>query len=210
MSSHPGTILCLDTSAGTAVALVTPAGIARRSHANPRGHAESLAPLIADLTDLTGVEAIAVGTGPAPFTGLRVGIATARTLGAARDLPVYGVSVLDAIARQAFDTDPSCPRVTVVTDARRREVYSATFAPRGEHDVECLTGPDVLAPAALVERLTPEDVVVGAVHLMDPAVQARPLDLDVATLARLVRARLAAGVQLPTNPLYLREPDIHR
>jgi len=88
-------------------------------------HSELLAPAIthvladagADRADLT---AIAVGVGPGPYTGLRVGIVTARVLGAVLGIPVHGVCSLDIIA-----ADVKAPRFLVATDARRREVYYA-------------------------------------------------------------------------------------
>src|SRR5690606_20485160 len=94
----------------------------------PRKHAERLAPLIVaaladagvERTDLTGV---VVGTGPAPFTGLRVGLVTARVMAKALGIPALGISTLDALAAQAV-ADLGLPagrEVLVATDAKRRE-----------------------------------------------------------------------------------------
>ncbi len=116
-------LLSLDTSHGASVALLddfTVLGVAASD--NPRRHTESLTPLISEVLtganveigDLTG---IAVGTGPAPFTGLRVGLVTARTLAFARGIPAYGVSALAGVARGVFDSE-DLGEVTVVTDAR--------------------------------------------------------------------------------------------
>ena len=86
-------------------------------------------------------------TGPAPFTGLRAGLVTARALGRARGIPVHGVPSLDAVARAALDelADEGAT-VLVTTDARRHEVYAARYRARGADDVECLDGPAVLTP----------------------------------------------------------------
>src|SRR5690554_2135371 len=83
------------------------------------------------------LEYVVVGTGPAPFTGLRVGLVTARTLGFAWGVPVLGVCSLDALGAQHGD-------VTVVTDARRKEVYWARYA----HGVR-VDGPAVSSPESV-------------------------------------------------------------
>lgn len=107
-------------------------------------HGEMLAPgieqVLADAgartTDLT---AIAVGVGPGPFTGLRVGLVTARTLAYAMDIPVHGVCSLDILAAAAIDA--GLEEFVVATDARRKEIYLATYA--GGRRV---SGPEVVKP----------------------------------------------------------------
>jgi tRNA threonylcarbamoyladenosine biosynthesis protein TsaB len=94
-------------------------------------HGEMLAPGIehvlaaagATVKDLT---AIAVGVGPGPFTGLRVGLVTARTLAYTRGIPVHGVCTLDILA--AAGIDAGLDEFVVATDARRKEVYLASYA----------------------------------------------------------------------------------
>ena len=108
-------------------------------------HGEMLAPgiqrVLADAdaraADLTG---IAVGVGPGPFTGLRVGLVTARTLAFVREIPVYGVCSLDILAAAAIDA--GYDEFVVATDARRKEVYLASYA--GGRRV---SGPEVVKPA---------------------------------------------------------------
>ena len=73
------------------------------------------------------VTAIAVGVGPGPFTGLRVGLVTARTLGAVLEIPVYGVCTLDVLAAEAVDAGAVDGPFLVATDARRKEVYWASY-----------------------------------------------------------------------------------
>src|SRR6478609_6422664 len=99
-------------------------------------HAEQLAPLIERALAEAGIvrqdlTAIAAGIGPGPYTGLRVGLVTARTLGFVLDLPVYGVCSLDALAVEAVETGAVDRDFVVATDARRKEVYLARYDERG-------------------------------------------------------------------------------
>lgn len=195
-------ILAIDTSSAVAVALVHDGAVlaARAEHA-PRGHAELLSSLIdgvladADVAR-DQVESIVVGTGPAPFTGLRVGLVTARTLGFAWGVPVRGACSLDAVGLERGD-------VTVVADARRKEVYWARYV--GGRRVE---GPAVAAPS----DVPADDLVVGRGALLYPDAfpGAEAGDPDPAALVRVVEAALAAGeTDFPVEPLYLRRPDVH-
>lgn len=184
-------------------------------------HAEQLAPVIRDLASETGgsiadLTGVAVGVGPGPFTGLRVGLVTARVLGAALGIPVTGYCSLDVIARAYADrlADQLSPAEFVVaTDARRKEVYWAGFRGR-----ERLTGPDVTKPAELAEVLAGRTVVgtgarlypewlAGAVTA-DPAADERgDATVDAGVLARAAIA--GELVEFEPEPLYLRRPDVH-
>ncbi len=113
-------------------------------------HGEQLAPLIDTALHETGLvredlTAIGVGVGPGPFTGLRVGLVTARTLGYVLEIPVYGVCTLDVLAIEALDSGAvgDDGEFAVATDARRKEVYLATYAGDGQR----LDGPMVAKPA---------------------------------------------------------------
>ncbi|MGV8965690.1 MAG: tRNA (adenosine(37)-N6)-threonylcarbamoyltransferase complex dimerization subunit type 1 TsaB [Cellulomonas sp.] len=227
-------VLALDTSAAVSVALIDEEGVtlAARVVHEQRRHAEQLAPMIAEVlaetgTDRTELTSVVVGTGPAPFTGLRVGLVSARTLGLALDVPVYGVCGLDAIAAQAavdlsLATDTE---VLVVTDARRREVYWARYRVRrpaglssggarsGAVIVELVAGPGVATAAQVAADGHAEGaVVVGPGAGLYPetfvAVPGAPVDPDPVVLARLALDRVARGEDLPTAPLYLRRPDV--
>lgn len=217
--------LCIDTSAGSAVAVHDSTGgvLARARVGDPRGHAERLTPLISEALNEAGlsieeIDRVAVGTGPAPFTGLRVGLVTARALARARNVPVYGVCSLDLLARQVLDEHPHAT-VLVATDARRREVYTARYRGLGEHDVTRLDGPHV-GPATEAAADGPAgadgpEVVAGAgavlyADLLRPT-PGTPEHVDPAVLARVVAARLARvdqEVELDTEPRYLRRPDV--
>jgi tRNA threonylcarbamoyladenosine biosynthesis protein TsaB len=176
-------------------------------------HAELLAPAIAKLIadagvsqpDLTG---IAVGVGPGPYTGLRVGVVTARVLGAALGIPVFGVCSLDAIAADVAsgDTGPAGDFL-VTTDARRRELYWARY----DRDGLRLAGPDVSLPAEVPD---PELPAAGEGPRLYPGLLPNsigPAYPAAATLCRLVVAALGGAELaplLPPEPLYLRRPDV--
>lgn len=168
-------------------------------------HGEHLAPLIsavladagAAMSDVTG---IAVGVGPGPFTGLRVGLVTARTLGMALDLPVHGVCTLDVLAAEAIASGAVVGDFLVATDARRKEVYVASYSAEGVR----VSGPSVVRPAEAASSRP----VVGEGALLYPADfphavgPARP---SAGWLARLV---LSGTIEpLGPEPLYLRRPD---
>jgi tRNA threonylcarbamoyladenosine biosynthesis protein TsaB len=190
-----------------------PAEVVVRSVLDARAHTELLAPLVRDVlaeahvapTDLTG---LAVGTGPGPFTGLRVGMVTALTMGHALAVPVFGVCSLDALGEEAL-ASTGAAEVLVATDARRREVYWARYR-RSAGGAVALDPPSVARPHEI-----PDDVravpVVGRGPLLYPELSPHPLggplDVDAGWLARVCLRRWAAGVAMPVEPLYLRRPD---
>jgi len=171
------------------------------SSSQPMKHGEQLAPLIEQAldqtwikrTDLTG---IAVGVGPGPFTGLRVGLVTARTLGFVLGIPVYGVCSLDVIAAEAASGSP----FTVATDARRKEVYRASYDGSGVR----VAGPDVLRPAdaATDQPVAGEGAVLYPEAFPRAFGPARPSAGWLATIVVERRAEI-----LDPEPLYLRRPD---
>jgi tRNA threonylcarbamoyl adenosine modification protein YeaZ len=214
-------VLALDTAtpAVTAgVVEVTPDAVTTRgvrvAH-DARKHGELLLPLVlaacADAgTTLQAVDAVVVGTGPGPFTGLRVGMVTAAALGDALGVPVHGVCSLDAIAVEAASSPAGTPGaggpLLVVTDARRREVYWAAYDATGART----TGPHVEAPTALRDRLPGLDVTAAAggsaetvgLPVLPPAAPG-PAGL-VSCALEAVRSGVRPG---PLEPLYLRRPD---
>jgi tRNA threonylcarbamoyl adenosine modification protein YeaZ len=111
------------------------------------------------LSEVTGV---AVGVGPGPFTGLRVGLVTARALGDALGVPVHGVCTLDVLAFQtATLSDAPAGPFAVASDARRKEVYWAEYADA----LTRVTEPDVAHPALIQERLAGLPVAGEGPHL---------------------------------------------
>ncbi len=180
-----------------------------------RAHTEKLAPLVRDtLTAAGAVPAdltdIAVGTGPGPFTGLRVGLVTALTLGHALGIPVHGVCSLDALAEQALvAAADGIDEVLVATDARRKEVYWARYG-RGADGAVALTEPAVDSPAEVADAVRALPTAGrGPVLFPDlfPNRLGGPLDVDPWWLGQVALRRLAAGEPMPVEPLYLRRPD---
>ena len=199
-------ILALDTATtDLVVGLVNAeagAVVAETIHEGSRGHNELLVPTILTLLEnnqrtFDEVAAIVVGQGPGPFTGLRVGLATAAALGDARGIPVYGVCTHDAIAAQAGYPE----ELLVVTDARRKEVYWSFY--RGRERI----GPQVSSPQSLGYLEAP---VSYPPHLGEVMVGRRAVGPFRPTAWGLVTAALPAmeaGAPAPVVPLYLRRPD---
>lgn len=196
-------VLALDTAtpAVTAGLVRRNAGehlLAKRVTVDPRAHAETLTPnVLAALADsglaMIDVNAVVVGCGPGPFTGLRVGMATAAALGHALDIPVYGVCSLDAIGVCTSGD------VLVVTDARRRELYWARY-----RDGIRTVGPEVSAPADVA--YDGANAVAGSPEHAEMFPLPR-LDATHPTPVGLVRAVDWTADPGPLVPLYLRRPD---
>lgn len=171
-----------------------------------RRHAELLAPSIASVLAEAGVRpvelsAVAVGVGPGPYTGLRVGLVTARALGNALGIPVHGVCTLDAIAWGSGRRRP----FVVATDARRKEVYWARYDSYAHRVTEPAVGPP--ANAALGLPVLGEGAELYP-EVLGPA--GHPVLPSAAAIAKLAVARMNAepGLPLlPPEPLYLRRPD---
>lgn len=143
-------ILAFDTSTAlTSVALVDGNDVVEHCELDSRRHAEVLAPLLKAVlrdsgVDISHVSTIACGVGPGPYTGLRVGIASARAIGLAWQRPVVGLCSLDAVAAAFVDAGMDAD-FAVASDARRREVYWAVYSAEGTR----LRGPLVGRPADL-------------------------------------------------------------
>lgn len=181
--------------------------LAEHTTIDARRHGELLAPTIelvlaearATLRDVTAVVA---GSGPGPYTGLRVGLMTAQGLATTLGVPAYGVCTLDAVAYGSGLTEP----FLAATDARRKEVFWARYADLRTR----LDGPAVDRPADVPADGLPvigagadlyRDVLEGKGHEAPPYPYA-------GSLAALAVERLAAGTPLdPARPIYLRRPD---
>ena len=242
-------ILAFDTATeATTVALRDPeAGIELELRHDPRagerpGHATRLLPMIADVLEDAGggweaVDRIAVGVGPGTFTGLRIGIATARALTRARECELVGISSLHALASaalasaalasaalgarvaEAAEGGAEAPLVLAVIDARRGEAFAAAWRGR-ELELE----PSALRPDALaieVARLTgasgaaPLAIGDGALRFREQLERVGavlpPSDSPLHWISAMNHCRLAAGlpatVPAEVEPAYLRAPD---
>lgn len=200
-------VLAFDT-ATPAVTVAVSRGhqvLAEWSAVDPRRHGELLAPgierVLAEATirpaDLT---AIAVGVGPGPYTSLRVGVVTARTLGAVLGIPVHGVCTLDAIALDAVRLAPELAATpfVVATDARRREVYWARYA----HGLR-VDGPGV----ARAVDLGWDGPVVGHGAALYPEHLRRTSGPEHVRAAAVAAHVLIGRPTVDPVPLYLRQPD---
>jgi tRNA threonylcarbamoyl adenosine modification protein YeaZ len=201
MSGRSRVVLAIDTAtpAVTAGVVADSEVVAERVSVDARAHAERITPNVlaalaeADLT-MADLDAVVVGCGPGPFTGLRVGMATAAAYGHALGVPVHGVCSLDAIGGQTTG------ETLVVTDARRREVYWARY-----RDGVRIDGPAVSAPADVNPGVaqaiagSPEHAALFGLPICEPSYP---------TPAGLVAA--VADWSEPAAallPLYLRRPD---
>ena len=224
-------IVSIDSSLGSRLLVCEAAGpaadapvrlevLADAEQADSRRHAESLGPMLAGaLADPAvadrALDAVVVATGPAPFTGLRAGLVTARAIGRVRAVPVHGVPSPDALARAALDelaAEGAGAVVLVATDARRKEVYAARYRARGADDVERLDDL-VVGPPERAADLGGADAVAGSGAVLHPRIaRGRPVlaagSGDARAQVRIALARLAAGEALGTEPLYLRHADV--
>jgi tRNA threonylcarbamoyl adenosine modification protein YeaZ len=215
-------VLAIDTATPAVTAGVVrrgPSGeqvLGERVTVDPRAHAEQLTPnVLGALSDaglgMGDLTVVVVGCGPGPFTGLRVGMATAAAYGHALGLPVFGVCSLDAIG---VDTSGD---VLVVTDARRREVYWARY-----RDGVRVGGPAVNAPADVPTNVSavagsPDHAMLFGLPCLAPVqptasglvrvVDWAAVGPGVPPLAGEGEATEGEGWPEPLIPLYLRRPD---
>ncbi|MDX2971594.1 tRNA (adenosine(37)-N6)-threonylcarbamoyltransferase complex dimerization subunit type 1 TsaB [Kribbella solani] len=208
-------LLAFDTSsAAVTVALATPTGeiVASSTTVDALRHGELLAPAIAAALETAGVTprdltGIAVGVGPGPFTGLRVGLVTARTMGEVLGIEVSGVCSLDVLARQSSLTLP----VAVATDARRKEIYWALYdGPAADGSRRRLEGPAVDKPAEVAHVLSGLPVIGRGAVLYADALGVAGADVTEYPSAEVLATGVATRTLevVPPEPLYLRRPDV--
>ncbi|AQZ66872.1 TsaB protein, required for threonylcarbamoyladenosine (t(6)A) formation in tRNA [[Actinomadura] parvosata subsp. kistnae] len=180
--------------------------LAESTTIDARRHGELLVPTIQTVLAEAGVPlrevtAIVAGSGPGPYTGLRVGLMTAQGLATTLGVPAYGICTLDAVAYGSGLSE----QFLAATDARRKEVFWARYT---DHRTRA-EGPFVDRPADVPVSGLP---VVGAGAQLYPDLLGGGRDLPLypyaGALAALAAERLAAGVPLdPPRPIYLRRPD---
>jgi tRNA threonylcarbamoyl adenosine modification protein YeaZ len=194
-------LLAIDTSAGTAVAVLVDGVVASESYdANSMQHAEQIGIQIQQVLEAANkkssdVTAVVVGVGPGPFTGLRVGIAAAKMFAEGVSAPIYGVGSLDAIAFANSLDEPTL----VLTDARRSEVFFGLYQGKTAAGVpKALLGPGVKKQAELEAQLQVE----GHSYLLANT-QVSAANLGLLGLAQLAEG--TANTSVVAN--YLRAPD---
>lgn len=206
--------LAIDTSVGTSVALVAGGSVLAEVNIDDRmGHAENIGLALAEVFKRADVapsriSAVIAGRGPAPFTGLRVGIAAAIAFAEGVARPIFGVVSHDAIALAELtelaeggpQTSPQAGSpLLVTTDARRSEVYWSLYSGLDHHGCPVrIDGPHVNKPAEL-------ESILDARGLSPITAKA---SVSAAALARVAeRQMLAGGASQDVTALYLRAPD---
>ena len=200
-------LLAIDTSAGTSVALFRDGVLAAELNVTDNmKHAETVGTAIVSVLTEAGVAArevqeVVVGRGPAPFTGLRVGIAAAVMFAEGSGAKLSGLVSLDAIALSALKQRPASETrpLLVTTDARRSEVYWALYSGLSDKGVAVRTeGPHVIKPAALEELLAARNIDADTTNLT----------ITGSAVGELALALRAAGqLERDISALYLRAPD---
>lgn len=182
-------LLAIDSSAATSAAVLSDKLLSLVKYEDPFGHVEGIGNVIAQALAEAGVKAseitaVAIGRGPAPYTGLRVGMAAGLAFAQARKIPVYGVMVLDAVAHSM-----NVPKLVLHSDAKRKEVFVAGFV-----DGVRTFGPLVMQPSEL-ESLSDYEQVSAA--------------CDAGLVGLFALDQLSKGSDLSdVSALYLRSPDV--
>ncbi len=183
-------LLAIDTSAGTSTALFDgDTLLAFVEYDDPFGHAENIGNAIAEAlgqanASASQVTAVAIGRGPAPYTGLRVGMAAGTSFATALELPIYSVMNLDAVA-----LGHGKAKIVITADAKRKELFVAAY----DQGVRVF-GPSVLKPEEL-EQFTSFEAVDGK--------------CNAELVGRYALWAANQGLDLSdTSALYLRSPDV--
>ena len=195
--------LAIDTSAGTTVAVLSMGSvIAEVNYLEPMTHSERIGSAIEKVLQDSGIQAnqistVVVGVGPGPFTGLRVGLAAARYFAVGAQAELVGVCSLDSIALDFYSENPDAGNLLVTTDARRKEVFWATYSGVVEGVPTRTHGPSV----------NKEEDIAG---FIDVTTFARTeLGVRAGALGQIAFAQELTGVETRKDitPIYLREPD---
>lgn len=214
-------ILSIDTSTEVCSVALSDEGKTLKSleYSGAPNHASRLAPMIAELMDQAclsyrELEAVAVSSGPGSYTGLRIGVSTAKGIAYAAGLKLIAVPTLSIMARAIFDADPECRMACPMIDARRMEVYTTIIGRDGQ--ILLPTAAVVIDEESFGTELAHNEITFGGNGsdkcrgiLASPNARfvsgIRPLAAD---MAKLAHDRLAAG-QVESvayfEPLYLKE-----
>lgn len=182
-------LLAIDTSAGTSAAVISNGVRSLSVFDDPFGHAENVglaiqAALAEGSVEMSEITAVVIGRGPAPYTGLRVGMAAGLGIAGALGIPAHGVMVLDAVAHSLGGG-----KFVLSSDAKRRELFVAAY-----QDGERVFGPSVLSPQELEQFADYQSITANC---------------DAGLLGLYAEYALAQGIDLSdTSALYLRSPDV--
>lgn len=199
MNTMPMRILALDAATTACSVALWAEGriVARRFQAMNRGQAEALLPMVAQVlaeADQARPDLIAVTVGPGAFTGIRIGLAAARGLGLAWNIPVAGISTTLAVAASLEPAQRLGRQIVVVLDSKREDRWVQVF----DQDLAAITPPMSVMPQH-IDALTTGPTLI----LDDPA-----LYTDAAIVAQLAAFHWPLGTTLPPQPLYLRPADV--
>lgn len=209
-------ILAIETSGSAcSVALLLPgAGTGRRpAHeimATAHGHAAALAPMIARVARaadvaLPALKTIAVSCGPGGFTGIRVGLATARAMALAIGCPIVGIGSFQALAAAASRSGgPLGARSLAVLDSRRSELFAVELGP----DLAALSPPVLLTAEQIEARCKQERIALIADAELTRLAGLGGLSATADAVAVAELATTRPDLHLPAEPIYLRPPDI--
>jgi tRNA threonylcarbamoyl adenosine modification protein YeaZ len=199
-------LLAIDTSAGTSVAVVDRDGgvLSEAGELDTRRHAEVIGRLIIRCLDESGIavtdlSGVAVGMGPGPFTGLRVGIAAGQAFAFGAGKPVVRVVSHDAVAFDSYSAGATGP-LLVVTDARRKEVYWSAYSGADSAGLPVrVAGPGLARPQELAAQVAGYDTYTRLDAESIPA----------GSLGMLAEGLFLHGREFSgPEPLYLRSPDV--
>jgi tRNA threonylcarbamoyladenosine biosynthesis protein TsaB len=214
-------ILALDTATyGCSVALRRDGEtVARRFAEMPRGQSEALLPMVLEVmeeaeTVFAELDALAVTIGPGAFTGLRIGLSTARALALAAQKPLIGVTSMEAVAHNTLLNERGQQDILVVLDAKRKDVYAQHFGAdcRPKNDPVAVLPVDLAAYVGTGPLLVVGDYrdkilpVLTAGGLEVIASQGGGLP-DAAIVAKLAEEKGLTESTTPVAPLYIRPPD---
>jgi tRNA threonylcarbamoyladenosine biosynthesis protein TsaB len=215
-------ILALDSSGAACSAALWRRGavVGRRFQAMTRGHAEALMPMVIETVAEAGeslhtLSAVAVTVGPGAFTGIRIGLAAARGIGLAANIPVVGVTTFAAVAEAVSEVEWADRMLLVLLDSKRGDAFVQEFA----SERVSVGPPAVLSLEAILHRLASGSFLLAGdgVAVVRPHLDAANLDVrysaidgpaDARWVAQLAARSVVERTGLPPTPLYLRAPEV--
>jgi tRNA threonylcarbamoyladenosine biosynthesis protein TsaB len=209
-------VLAFDTTASGLSAALRVEGktVAAVRQLMTHGQAEALLPALQMVmaeggVDYADLDLIAVTVGPGSFTGVRVGLATARALGLAVDVPVQGITSTEALAHSLTEEERAGRSVVVVMDSRRGDVFVQTF----DSLLTPLGAPFAVAPENIASHLPDGPLLLAGEKARELTLDGRDVRVsntvlpDAEAMAALAERRFGADAAMPPEPLYIRPPD---